>query len=115
MHRSAPRWNSRTIEPRQSVLDALHARLWGTAHAAAPNGEPTVPTSWEDAHTPEEDHALIERGMAMTNGARFRALWTADFGPLGHDDDSAAGPQDPLPRLRAGATRQGTTTFNRRC
>jgi len=81
-----------TVEDRQTVLNEVHAELFG-AGDAVPSGEKasTQPaTAAAPAPLSLTDRELIEKASAAKNGAAFSALWRGDWQGAGYASQSDA-------------------------
>jgi hypothetical protein len=70
-----------TIEDRHEQLQRLHDDLF------APTKPSTPPPPRSTGML--EDHALLERACAASNGDKFRGLWNGDSGPYNGDESAA--------------------------
>lgn len=81
-----------TVEDRQSVLNEIHAELFG-AGDAVPSGEkadtPPAPAA-ASAPLSLSDAELIEKATGAKNGANFSALWRGDWHGAGYASQSDA-------------------------
>jgi putative DNA primase/helicase len=80
-----------TVEDRQTVLDEIHAEIFGADERALP-GETaeTPPTARPAAPLSLSDRELIEKASAAKNGATFSALWRGDWKGAGYGSQSEA-------------------------
>lgn len=70
-----------TVEPRQSEIAALHAKLFPPPPPAQPGAAPIPIRNWSDAE-------IVQKAMSVANGVKFSRLWLGDRG--GYNSDSEA-------------------------